>query len=283
VEEVKTAKVRIGRIPPSTSLSISPTGWTSVDNVEYIISCIDSVSGIFQCITEMSYNSGDWTPINDILEEIQTYFMTDDGIYDFRTTATDHAGNTDTSETQTAKRDTTPPEILAELTGEDTNLDGVYESAVTVTLTSEDAGIGVQETRYKVDLSEYSSYAGPFNVTGTGNHMIQYYSSDGLGNNETEKFLTIEIFLDEDHDGVADETDNCPLLPGRTEYQGCLVGDENLVELHVIDKTKKFCDGKGSCKIPIKGAEVKVFDRNNPEFQALYNEKPEGDRILQRL
>jgi hypothetical protein len=81
---------------------------------------------------------------------------------------------------------------------------------------------------------------------------------------------------DSDQDGIPDKEDACLTTPGRVEYQGCPVGDENLVELHVIDKPKIFCGGKGSCKVPIEGAEVRVFDRNDPDFQANFTKNPKG-------
>jgi len=45
--------------------------------------------------------------------------------------------------------------------------------------------------------------------------------------------------------------------------------------MHVIDRLKTFC-GAGSCKLPIEGALIKVFDRNDADFQALYTKNPSG-------
>ncbi len=69
---------------------------------------------------------------------------------------------------------------------------------------------------------------------------------------------------DTDGDLVLDGDDACPTTPGRADYQGCPVADMNKVVFHTIDKTttKSYCAGKGSCKAPIEGAQVKVFDRN---------------------
>lgn len=81
---------------------------------------------------------------------------------------------------------------------------------------------------------------------------------------------------DDDNDGVLDIGDACQFTAGKLEYQGCPVGDENLVELHVIDRAKTFCGGKGSCKMSVEGAEIRVFDRNNPDFQAQFTKNPKG-------
>ena len=77
--------------------------------------------------------------------------------------------------------------------------------------------------------------------------------------------------LDLDNDGVYE--DNCPNTPGKPEWQGCPFADKNIVELHIVGL------GKGpSTKSPLSGVEVRVFDRNIPDFQAIAGSKnPKGD------
>ncbi len=86
---------------------------------------------------------------------------------------------------------------------------------------------------------------------------------------------------DIDGDGIFNVNDACLVTPGRVEYQGCPVGDKNLVELHVIDRAKIFCGGAGSCKVPIEDAEVRVFDRNNINFQGNFTKNPSGTQYQQ--
>ena len=92
---------------------------------------------------------------------------------------------------------------------------------------------------------------------------------------------------DDDNDGVLDVDDACPTTPGLTDRQGCPVGDANTVDLHIVDQAKSgVCPGsKGSCKLPIEGAEVRVFDRNDADFQTKYGTKnPDGgiyDQVLE--
>jgi len=104
-------------------------------------------------------------------------------------------------------------------------------------------------------------------------------SKDTAGNAEIQKAIAETVTLiipDTDSDGVSDNEDACKNTVGRPEYQGCPVGDENLVELHVIDRAKIFCGGAGSCKVPIENEEVRVFDRNDPDFQANFKKNPSG-------
>jgi len=90
---------------------------------------------------------------------------------------------------------------------------------------------------------------------------------------------------DSDGDGVFDPQDACPTTQGLTERQGCPVGDANLVELHVIDQQNAGAcpGGAGSCKSPIASAEVRVFDRNDPVFQAAYGTKNPAGGIYNQV
>lgn len=50
----------------------------------------------------------------------------------------------------------------------------------------------------------------------------------------------------------------------------------NHVDLHVVNQTKdpEFCDGSGSCKLPLPGAEIRVFDRTDPDFVSAHGKTP---------
>ena len=93
------------------------------------------------------------------------------------------------------------------------------------------------------------------------------------------------LLVDQDSDGVPDGQDACPTTPGLAQRQGCPVGDENIVELHLVDqaKTGACADGAGSCKSPIEGAEVRVFDRNDSDFQAEYGRKNPSGSIYDQV
>ena len=82
---------------------------------------------------------------------------------------------------------------------------------------------------------------------------------------------------DDDNDGVLDTEDQCPTTPGLPDRQGCLFGDKNVVDLHIIDMAKRGdCGGAGSCKFDLEGATVRVFDRNDADFIALWTKNPNG-------
>lgn len=59
---------------------------------------------------------------------------------------------------------------------------------------SVDSGCGVNYTLYRIDGQQYTEYSVPFNIVAEGNHTLQYYSVDFLGNTETT--LALNIFVD---------------------------------------------------------------------------------------
>jgi hypothetical protein len=70
------------------------------------------------------------------------------------------------------------------------------------------------------------------------------------------------VSSDTDNDGVPNDLDNCPSTPGIQLYQGCPVGDKNIVDFHTVN-----IGGTTSTKVPLEGVQVRVFDRNNADFQ----------------
>jgi len=164
----------------------------------------------------------------------------------------------------------------------ETQGDGTPVEGVTVKLFDKDGSFlkeGVSGSDGLVDIKATWGYA-----TGMGtDDEFTVTAEKGLNSGtisvslSSDKFQTIDmVIVDSDYDGLINEEDSCPYTPGKIEYQGCPVGDDNLVELHVIDRPKTFCGGVGSCKLPLEGALVKVFDRNDPDFQALYTKNPDG-------
>jgi len=81
--------------------------------------------------------------------------------------------------------DTTPPETTCTLSG--TIEDGVYLSDVTVTLHATDNISGVATTLYKLDDAAWETYDDSFVVSTDGDHLLQFYSIDYVGNMEQEK------------------------------------------------------------------------------------------------
>ncbi|MFK3985127.1 ThuA domain-containing protein [Micromonospora sp. NPDC050397] len=91
-------------------------------------------------------------------------------------------------------QDTTAPVTRAEVTGTETG--GWYTSAATVTLTSTDEadGSGVASTEYQLDADPtWTAYTGPVQVSGDGQHVLRYRSTDRAGNVETAGSAPVRI------------------------------------------------------------------------------------------
>jgi cytochrome c len=70
---------------------------------------------------------------------------------------------------------------------------GWFPGTVPVSLAATDEGLGVDFVEYKLDSGQWTRYAGPVNVTGDGEHTLQYHAIDKAGNSESLKAATIKI------------------------------------------------------------------------------------------
>ncbi|MCU0860710.1 MAG: pre-peptidase C-terminal domain-containing protein, partial [Methanomassiliicoccales archaeon] len=90
--------------------------------------------------------------------------------------------------------DSVAPLTTASLSGT-AGQDGWYRSAVTVALSATDqGGVGVRETWYRVDSGPWNLYAAAFAVTGSAVHDVDFYSVDLNGNTEAQK--DVEVLID---------------------------------------------------------------------------------------
>ncbi len=110
--------------------------------------------------------------------------------------ATDKAGNVSevgmASFTVVAAGDTTPPQVVAGVTG-NMNADWTYAGSATVTLTATDADSGVASVEYSLDGAAFTAYTGPFTVTGSGGHTVKYRATDVAGNMSPDGTATFTI------------------------------------------------------------------------------------------
>ena len=118
-----------------------------------------------------------------------------DGSYDLRVKTTDKAGNTFTSAVVTVLVDHTAPLTSASLApGSPSN------APVTVSFTAGDgSGSGVSTTSYSVDggtVLQGTSVvvSAPGDHSNDGNHVVQFFSTDEVGNVETPK--TVNVLID---------------------------------------------------------------------------------------
>jgi hypothetical protein len=89
------------------------------------------------------------------------------------------------------KRDDEAPMTTHDLTGT-MGCNDWYTSEVTIRLTGTDNRVGVGETWYRIDGGAWQLYTGRFAVEADGEHIVEYYSVDNVGN--VEEIKTIETF-----------------------------------------------------------------------------------------
>ena len=101
--------------------------------------------------------------------------------------ATDNAGNVSTVGTESftlvepAPDDTTPPQVSAEVSG-DQDAEGNYVGSATVTVTATDADSGVDTVEYQLDGGAYQAYTAPITVDTAGEHTVSFRATDNAGN-----------------------------------------------------------------------------------------------------
>jgi plastocyanin len=123
--------------------------------------------------------------------------------------ATDNAGNTSEPGSATftvvepSTEDTTPPDVTAQVTGEQ-DADGAYVGSATVQILAEDAGTGVATVEYNLDGAGYTAYTDPVVVDVTGAHKVTYRATDNAGNTSTPRSVDLVVV------GGADPPDRTP-------------------------------------------------------------------------
>ncbi|MBE1584040.1 OmpL47-type beta-barrel domain-containing protein [Nonomuraea angiospora] len=112
--------------------------------------------------------------------------------------ATDKAGNTSDPGTTTftvvaeQEKDTTPPQVTAQVTG-DRNDDGAYVGSATVTLTATDTQSGVDKVEHSLDDGAFTAYSAPVSVNRPGAHTVRYRATDKAGNTSPVGSVTFTV------------------------------------------------------------------------------------------
>jgi peptide/nickel transport system substrate-binding protein len=207
--------------PPTTTIGLAGTpgsaGWY-ISNVTATLTATDNVGGSGVNYTKYRIDGGAW------LTYTVPIVMSTVGSHAVEFYSVDLAGNTEATKNVTVKIDNTAPASTASKSG----------SAVTIS--SSDATSGVNTTLYRIDGGAWLTYAGVFNVTATGNHTIEYYSTDEAGNAEGVK----TIYVDNGGGGAGISTgDLTPMLL----LLGLIAAAIAISLFFLIGKRKKKRDG----------------------------------------
>ena len=174
--------VHIDLTQPSTVSNLSGEWFTAP--VTVTLSATDNLSGV----------TGSFYRVDNGPTQTYTspFSITSNGNHSVEFWSVDVAGNTETHHTQIVRIDSFAPLTQASLSGT-AGTNGWYRTSVQVTLTANDNLSGVQSTFYQVDGGATQTYAGPFVVSAPGQHTINYWSVDNLGNTEATHSQVVKI------------------------------------------------------------------------------------------
>jgi cytochrome c len=126
-----------------------------------------------------------WTPYTGPIP------VTGDGTHEVRFRSVDQAGNVEETKSVPVRIDTTAPVTTATFAPPSDG--GWHAGAVPVTLTSTDAGSGVDTIEWSLDGGPWTPYTQPVDVTGDGEHELLYRAADKAANAETLKSAVLRI------------------------------------------------------------------------------------------
>jgi hypothetical protein len=112
----------------------------------------------------------------------------------------DASGNRENTRTATVRIDSVGP------TSGDDAPSGWVATATPVTLTANDAGVGLAGIRYRLNGGVETSYTAPVSVSGEGTNTLEYWGVDLLGNVGSAHTATVKIDRSAPH-----STDNAPV------------------------------------------------------------------------
>jgi hypothetical protein len=177
-------------------------------------------------LTEFNLTAWDATGADYILYRIDSggpvtytgnFTLSTAGSHTIYYNATDFLGNVEVENGKTVIVDAQAPVTAISVgTPNATAALTVISSMTEITLIPDDGtGSGVAQTMYKIGDDPYVPYTGPFTLSGnpSGQHIIHYYSTDNVGNVETENS---EIVLLDDQPPTAVAGPDVAIVEGTT-------------------------------------------------------------------
>ncbi len=159
-------------------------------NLSITLSAADQLSGtedIYICI-------GNSTSFQKYTEPIN---FTTEGEHFLKYFSVDNVGNLEKTKTVKFFIDLTSPETALRFESEQINSENIFSSSTKMYLDAKDGVAGIRYTYYSIDKGKKTLYTGknlPIYYLKDGNHTINYYSVDYLGNTEQEK--KFDFYLD---------------------------------------------------------------------------------------
>ena len=179
----------VDNTPPSTTCSISGTEgtnnwWTSNITITFI--GMDNTSGLQG--TYYKLDSGEWGIYTSSVS------LPDEGVHLLLYYSRDAVGNRETNQSLTLKIDRTNPVTNHTIIPDSpTGLNNWYTRSVTLTFLGTDSVSWVNKTLYRINNGSWENYIVPVLLQEDGIYIVEYYSIDNAGNQETLHQVDIKI------------------------------------------------------------------------------------------
>lgn len=189
-EQVREWSVTVDTAAPQTEISVGSPKYAGATTyvkgtTTFTLAAMDDRSGVDT--TEYRIDNGPWATY-------APFSVTQEGDHVISWRSSDRMGNQEAAKTLAIFVDDTSPASGITI-GNPKFQEGsaiFVASATTFTITSNDAGSGVEKVEYRADGGQWLPYA-PFLLTGEGVHTIEYRAVDRLGNQESAKSLTVTL------------------------------------------------------------------------------------------
>jgi FG-GAP repeat len=176
-------------VVPVTTATVAPpaneSGWHAAP-VTVSLQASDALSGVAATDYRLAGAAG-WTPYTG------SFSVGTPGVSTWEYRSLDAAGNLEEAKTLTINIDTTPPTTTVRATPA-ANGSGWRKSAVTLSLTANDALSGPASTQYRLaGAAAWTTYNGPFKIARQGLSTYEFRSLDRAGNLEPAQSLALRI------------------------------------------------------------------------------------------
>lgn len=176
--------------PPHTTLSLGQTpvfqDWFTTTVTATLVTT-DAISGP---------DYVQWRLDGNAWQQGTTATVTTEGEHTLEYRGVDHAGNIEQIRTQQIGIDLSPP-VTSYFILPSATASGWYTQPVSITLVPADDGAGVADTLYRLDGGPWQNGAG-FQLSDSGEHTVDFYSVDRLGQQETPYRIPGGIRIDRD-------------------------------------------------------------------------------------
>lgn len=176
---------------PTTTISVpgatGQAGWYTT-RPSFTLTATDEAGGSGVASTEYRIAGGAWTPYTGAVQ------VTGEGSRLVEYRSTDEAGNAEEVKSLTVKIDTVVPTTTITVPAA-TGTDGWHTSRPSITLAATDgaAGSGIASIEYRIAGGDWTPYTIAVPVTGEGERLVEYRSTDAAGNVETARSQTVKV------------------------------------------------------------------------------------------